>query len=770
LVFLQLTALFRTEKTSKSIIPRGSVGVRIDVIVRLGRVNPSYFALKPWSLSDDSPVAPVFELQTFNDRVFQPHSDFVLQAFYNRLDPTGPLTLSAKCAVQYHQQYPLFGDEIKLRLPINLSKGDHILFSFSHIAVGGQPNSKLSESVETPIGYAFLPLMFSAHTLMLDSDEQDISLPVAAELPAMSWRSGPHYDFNNIDKSMDLVKWVDPRPLFRFRMRLVSSIFTSEVLTQATFHVRFTDRFVLPHSSLAVNSSRAAVAVQGDSFDSAALFRQLWFFFDVMAKSIAQTIVRRSVLKVVQRARLPLDVMEQIGIVVANLVPLLISKHNAMPNECHTGITCIAYFLRCCLSFIDRGAVFKWMNFIIQQLEECDSKVARDYKLDVITIISQHEHWLPLCLPVVIDSQNQIHRVVNQPLSSEYRQHAVSFISHIHFLQELYASMLEPREYRHRVISLVRNLLAKHSFDKRYLDMNIQRRIAVLYIPLIRFALDHCGEMEDVINDFDATRRWRFSLSLRLSKSGLSGYGVVMEKGTKIRCLLGRLHGAREPLFLHEHATHAALNPAQGFGWYVFLPPNNPAPNPPQMVLTVKTKEEVQDILVSVLYVIHRVPKRILGVLCMDMKKCSAMQLLNLLDLALNVFRYRGRPEPKPAAEKTSRDLASLQPSKYSVPTSCTRSSCVALLFDKLMFIGRPDAPFRALQLLNLSQEVALIVLEVCQSLAHEFMVSLLVLNMSTQYQFILSTIVQRSLFDVENTRICWTVDWLHNKSLLCHK
>lgn len=81
---------------------------------------------------------------------------------------------------------------------------------------------------------------------------------------------------------------------------------------------------------------------------------------------------------------------------------------------------------------------------------------------------------------------------------------------------------------------------------------------------------------------------------------------------------------------------------------------------------------------------------------------------------------------------RSSRDLASLQPSKYSVPTSCTRSSCVALLFDKLMFIGRPDAPFRALQLLNLSQEVALIVLEVCQSLAHEFMVSLLVLNMST--------------------------------------
>ncbi|KAK6034165.1 hypothetical protein COOONC_28321 [Cooperia oncophora] len=46
--------------------------------------------------------------------------------------------------------------------------------------------------------------------------------------------------------------------------------------------------------------------------------------------------------------------------------------------------------------------------------------VIRDFKLDVLTIISQHEHWLPLCLPVVIDSQNQIQRVVNQPLYSDW--------------------------------------------------------------------------------------------------------------------------------------------------------------------------------------------------------------------------------------------------------------------------------------------------------------------------------------------------------------
>ncbi|PIO71085.1 hypothetical protein TELCIR_07023 [Teladorsagia circumcincta] len=71
------------------------------------------------------------------------------------------------------------------------------------------------------------------------------------------------------------------------------------------------------------------------------------------------------------------------------------------------------------------------------------------------------------------------------------------------FAVELYACMREPREYRRRAIVLLRNLLAKHSFDKRYLDMNIQRRIAVLYLPFIRFAMEHTSELEDtVVNDF----------------------------------------------------------------------------------------------------------------------------------------------------------------------------------------------------------------------------------------------------------------------------
>ncbi|KAK6026152.1 hypothetical protein OSTOST_07929, partial [Ostertagia ostertagi] len=442
------------------------------------------------------------------------------------------------------------------------------------------------------------------------------------------------------------------------------------------------------------------VSLQDTVSELAALYRQLWFFLDCPRKD-----------------RLSPEVLEQIGNLITAIVPQLISKHRELPKECRSGISCIAFFLRCCLSFVDRGAVFKWINFVLQRLDECDSKVIRDFKLDVLTIISQHEHWLPLCLPVVIDSQNQIHRVINQPFSSDYgvssgagsrflprflnqvfqptvtsidkHRYATcseewflnpTYISH-HFpsgiiFQELYACMREPREYRRRAIVLLRNLLAKHSFDKRYLDMNIQRRIAVLYLPFIRFAMEHTSELEDtVVNDFAEATTFCSSASVSDAQPG-------------------RSFGTCSTSFAQQTTS-------------------------PNFALSERLdQEEVQDILVSVLYVIHRLPKRILGALCVEMKQACVLQLLRLLEITLNVFRYRGRPDARHNAEKA-------MPGPLLAKRAFARSSQDYLATPDS---GRADGssrnsismPYRALQVLNLSQEVALIVLEVSQSLSQE--------------------------------------------------
>ena len=63
----------------------------------------------------------------------------------DRLSLNGPFVSHAGCAVQHHQQNPTFGDEIKLKLPLDLTSADHLLFSFTHVSVSGQQQGKSPE-------------------------------------------------------------------------------------------------------------------------------------------------------------------------------------------------------------------------------------------------------------------------------------------------------------------------------------------------------------------------------------------------------------------------------------------------------------------------------------------------------------------------------------------------------------------------------------------------------------------------------------------------
>ena len=44
-------------------------------------------------------------------------------------------------------------------------------------------------------------------------------------------------------------------------------------------------------------------------------------------------------------------------------------------------------------------------------MERYDAQVLREYKSDVMSVLMRHEHWLPLSLPLLIDSNECIERV-----------------------------------------------------------------------------------------------------------------------------------------------------------------------------------------------------------------------------------------------------------------------------------------------------------------------------------------------------------------------
>ena len=140
-----------------------------------------------------------------------------------------------------------------MALPVDISSSHHLLFSFGHVAVnaassetkpiGGSP----SEPIESPCGYAWLPLLKADQRLSLENDEQDFLLPVAVDLQDGYLASRPVgltkvrrklvLGCNNIlQGSGPDIRWVEGgRPLFKVRVKLVSSVFSTESKVQGFF-------------------------------------------------------------------------------------------------------------------------------------------------------------------------------------------------------------------------------------------------------------------------------------------------------------------------------------------------------------------------------------------------------------------------------------------------------------------------------------------------------------------------------------------------------
>ncbi|XP_037071208.1 dedicator of cytokinesis protein 7-like [Pollicipes pollicipes] len=118
----------------------------------------------------------------------------------------------AHTAVSYHNKMPDFYDEIKLKLPANLTDAHHLLFTFFHISC--QPRKQEQTSAATPIGYTWLPVFRDGRL-----NTGDACLPVLLEPPP------PNYPYITPDINLPGVKWVDNhRPLFSVSITAETSV------------------------------------------------------------------------------------------------------------------------------------------------------------------------------------------------------------------------------------------------------------------------------------------------------------------------------------------------------------------------------------------------------------------------------------------------------------------------------------------------------------------------------------------------------------------
>ncbi|KAK6112243.1 Dock and Zizimin C-2 domain family protein [Brugia pahangi] len=936
-----LTDFGRIEKSGRlTQLPAATISVNIDFSPKASDlsmcINSSFMPVRPWNVTSDSLVPACFEAQCFSDLISEPHTSLfnllyvypltlkydsqkafskarnivctirfisvtkkegISKVIYNRFASPTPFVHSMRCSVQYHEQNPVFSDEIKIQLPVSLDTGDHLLFSFSHVSVASTVSNKSqNENSDSPIGYAWLPLL-KKDRLVIERDNQEFSLSVATDLPH-GYINYQSLGFGKGHTGPD-IRWVDNgRQLFRVRLRLVSSAFTTEKKLQAFFQscqrfqcagltsdvssktkwftlpgsispvsntpssppslvvtrscspsfenhglsqeenfwhyvVRkiedllevdidqiipflpitlnrlftlltysFTDDMALStlgtvigitdkiaaagqnhllrtfviyyfqsaavrsksssddetvHSALCKHITSHISYIETDNGSLALVFRQLWFLLVVVAKSMVLWLLDIGLYKVPRENRFSRELLFRIEQLIDKVVLLITVKHREIPQECQLANSAIAYFLRYCLSFLNRGSVFSWIHRTIESMDESCSRTMLDYKLEFLQIISGHEHWIPLCLPLICDVSGNIFRK-NSSLSTDsiftnsntgslftnlftkffsspinsgsgndyfcYSRCSEEFIMSTsycrhHFpvgllYQELDASLREPRDYRRRVIALLRNLFAKHASDKRYMDTSAQSSIATLYSPLIGLVLDNAAEFESSAKT-DPQSLSPTCLSTTGRSLSLPSHGLLSKVGCSLKSV-------------SSHQSYAEK-----------LSPPSSVPRIAGLMEKLD-RSESRDLMLCTLYLLHFLPRKILAAMITRYESSGSLNsFICLLRTVLDLFRYHGKNYTMQRTSNkirgTRKTIVILPHSGSSAGTLGTNSTTLdshtsissgfsSLGIDPLS--AKPcietdvggATPFSVLQESNLTQEIALIVLETVQVLA----------------------------------------------------
>lgn len=131
-------------------------------------------------------------------------------------------TSVATCSVLHHVSSPDSYEEIKIRLPSELTERHHVLITFYHVSCEASVRASTSRqststsspsNVDTLIGYSWIPLMRQRR--IFDGDH---TLPMASTLPPGYLTQDQHPG----------IKWHDgAKGIFKIRLKLQSTIYTN---------------------------------------------------------------------------------------------------------------------------------------------------------------------------------------------------------------------------------------------------------------------------------------------------------------------------------------------------------------------------------------------------------------------------------------------------------------------------------------------------------------------------------------------------------------
>ncbi|XP_070133933.1 dedicator of cytokinesis protein 9 isoform X4 [Drosophila bipectinata] len=491
------------------------------------------------------------------------------------------------CPVLHHNVTPTWYEEIKLRLPLGLFPEHHLLFSFYHVSCNLSKKRDAHAAFETPIGYAWLPLLQKNRICL---EEQ--LLPVAATLPVgylsiqpLGWGKGQNCgpDIQWIDNQRNLytvalrldstvltadqhlhnffahcerlleggktgavpaetetckilkaAHAIDMKSLINYLPTLLNELFTLLVHTQSeeiglnvirlltniihlisdqakrpdllaayvkfVFHAPYysqqTARQRTVHGELCRHLPYLLNPSNPDFLIVNKFMRYSSIFFDLIVKSMAQHLLATGRIRMLRNERFPKDYADRVEQLIRVLMSYITTRYEDLAEETNILNRSLAHFVRQCLTYMDRGFVFRLIRCYMGEFSPGNPRILHEYKFNFLQEICQHEHYVPLNLPFVLNPKNKPPEMMQHfTLSEQFcRQHFISGL----LLQELKSSLNEVSPVRRHALGIFKDLLAKHELDNRYQQKGQLSRIALLYIPWLGVVMDNIHRIDDL--------------------------------------------------------------------------------------------------------------------------------------------------------------------------------------------------------------------------------------------------------------------------------
>lgn len=218
-------------------------------------------------------------------------------------------------------------------------------------------------------------------------------------------------------------------------------------------------------------------------------------FFDIIVKSMAQHLLSTGRIKMLRNERFPKEFATRVESLFQVLIPYIISRHKDLPIETQQLNKSLSSFVKKCLSFMDRGFVFKIIRVYMDRFSPGDPRTLQEFKCSFLQEICSHEHYVPLNLPFILSPKNRVPDILQQfTLSEEFcRQHFLSGV----LIQEVKSSLNEVGHIRRLALQILKDMIAKHDLDDRYQSKGQLARIAMLYIPWLGIVMENLNRISD---------------------------------------------------------------------------------------------------------------------------------------------------------------------------------------------------------------------------------------------------------------------------------